>query len=342
MTHLRTTIILLALAVLLALSSNPSSAHAQTLTVLHTFTGGTDGLSPSGGLIRDKYGNLYGTTYNGGDGGCLSYGCGIIFKVKPSGEEKILYKFNSKTGELPASRLFRDAAGNLYGGTTRHFGTIFRLSESPKTLTTLHTFAAHGDGADPRGQLIQDAQGNLYGTSFGFEHGCGTVFKIDGTGNMTILRAFSVKEGCSPWGGLVLDAAGNLYGTTERGGDTSCNCGVVFKLSNTGQETVLYRFMGGSDGSSPLGPLVSDAEGNFYGITGNDGEGDGCCGTVFKIDPNGAETILYRFQGGADGGFPSNGGLIRDKQGNLYGATTRGRNGNPCQRGHFQSRSQRQ
>jgi uncharacterized repeat protein (TIGR03803 family) len=141
-------------------------------------------------------------------------------------------------------------------------------------------------------------------------------------------------DGGLPTGPLIRDAAGNLFGVTASGGDlSSCQngvhngCGVVFRLDRTGKETVLYAFKGIPDGASPKGRLLRDKSGNFYGVTVaggtigcNDNQG---CGTVFKVDANGKETVLYTFTGGSDGANP-NGDLVMDESGNLYGTTSSG------------------
>ncbi|HEY6292398.1 MAG TPA: choice-of-anchor tandem repeat GloVer-containing protein [Terriglobia bacterium] len=105
-------------------------------------------------------------------------------------------------------------------------------------------------------------------------------------------------------------------------------CGVVFKLDPAGALAVLHTFTGAPDGTFPLGSLLIDASGNLYGTTTDGGSGTSCsssfgCGTVFKLSPTGAETVLYSFTGGTDGAFPS-GGLVRDTAGNLYGTTAGG------------------
>jgi uncharacterized repeat protein (TIGR03803 family) len=120
----------------------------------------------------------------------------------------------------------------------------------------------------------------------------------------------------------VLDAQGNLYGTASAGGSFPCNCGVVFKVTPTGQETVLHAFLGGSDGAVPVGGLIFDKHGNLYGTTSAGGT-DCNCGTVFKLAPDGTETILHSFTGGNDGSKPE-AALLRDKQGDLYGASYEG------------------
>jgi uncharacterized repeat protein (TIGR03803 family) len=134
--------------------------------------------------------------------------------------------------------------------------------------------------------------------------------------SFTDLYNFTGSTGAFPQAGLVRDAARNLYGATRRGG--SSNSGVIFKVDTSGTETVLYVFTGGKDGKFPYGNLIRDAKGNLYGTTREGGAST--YGTVFKLDPNGVETVLYSFGGGADGCFPS-GGLVAGAKGNFYGVT---------------------
>ena len=174
------------------------------------------------------------------------------------------------------------------------------------------------------------------------------------TGPEQVLYAFQGSpDGNDPNGGLIFDSKGNLYGATQYGGSGSCSlgelslgCGTVFELSPSGSggwsETVLYAFQGGAgggaDGWYPGGPLIFDSKGNLYGATVYGGSTSGLCGTygcgtIFELSPNGnggwTETILYRFQGGADGSNP-NGGLIFDQAGNLFGTTATGGGGSHC------------
>ena len=212
-------------------------------------------------------------------------------------------------------------------------------------LDVLHRFclsANCADGADPLGVLIRDAAGNLYGTTqqggnfnslCSFGNGCGVVFKVDNTGQETVLHAFCSEANCAdgfyPEAGLIEDSAGNLYGTTAYGG--AHGGGTVFKMDNSGQEAVLHSFCstGGAkctDGSQPSAALIEDGAGNLYGTTTFGGAHG--TGTVFKLD-NSEETVLYDFcsLGGTkctDGWGAS--GLIRDGSGNLYGTTQFGGN----------------
>src|ERR1700719_615365 len=95
----------------------------------------------------------------------------------------------------------------------------------------------------------------------------------------------------------------------------------LVSAANAGSDTVLYSFQGGSDGAGPVGGVVSDAAGNLYGLTYAGGTGCiGGCGTVYRLAPDGTETVLYAFLGGADGAVPT-GNLILDQGGNLFGTT---------------------
>jgi len=134
----------------------------------------------------------------------------------------------------------------------------------------------------------------------------------------------SPTDGYESHAGLVKDSAGTLYGTTFYGGDTNLGEGTVFKLTPDGTKTTLYNFTGGTDGGLPA-QLTMDAAGNLYGTTLQGGLVGGCnshgCGVIYKVVPDGTETVLYTFQGENDGANPQ-GALIFDGKGNLYGTTT--------------------
>jgi uncharacterized repeat protein (TIGR03803 family) len=255
--------------------------------------------------------------------------------------ETILYNFCSLTGcadgSYPHAGLVMDASGNLYGATATggaYFqGTVFKLTPDG-TETVLHSFGSSStDGLQPYlGALVMDSEGNLYGTTtLGGVYFNGTVYKVTPGGEETILYSFcatggiSCTDGWFPAGGVILDKAGNLYGTTSRGGSTGA--GVVFKLSPSGTETVLYNFTGGSDGGGPEAGVVIDGEGNLYGTTFQGGFIHGCkgigCGVVFKLAPDGTETVLHSFGSANDGSEPW-AGVILAKNGDLYGTTYSG------------------
>jgi len=269
-------------------------ASDGTETVLHIFTGGgNDGFTPFDALIRDKAGNLYGTTANGGP-----RGFGTAFKLAPDGAETVLCGFAAKDGAYPVAGLIQDKAGNLYGTTLRGGtdgnGILFKIAPNG-TETILHAFRGgkHGDGGRPYGGLIHDKAGNLYSTTAGGSgigchdgYGCGTVFKLVPDGTELILYAFrghKHDDGARPEAGLIQDEAGNLFGTTARGG--TYGSGTVFKLTPHGKEKTLHAFSGGSDGAYPYANLIEDKAGNLYGTTSAGGSRrcEGGCGTVFRI-----------------------------------------------------------
>ncbi len=325
----------------LALAASP--AQAQNYSIVYSFQcGPNDGSYPAGELVADSDGNLYGTTAGGG-----TYGAGTIFELFANGQESVLYSFQGypTDGENPKGSLVRDAGGNLYGTTYqggaysdqyRHgYGTVFELLANGSE-TVLHNFGASStDGTYPWAGLARGVGGGLFGTTEnGGSHGGGTIFEVSAGGKYGVAHNFggSSHDGSDPVGGVIADAAGNLYGTTTLGGDDTCGCGIVFKLDNTGGETVLHNFEGIPDGAGPEANLLLDAAGNLYGTT--DGGGDsgcyyeggsgGSCGTVFKVTAAGEETVLYAFTGGADGGNPYLSGVVMDPNGNLYGATFQG------------------
>jgi uncharacterized repeat protein (TIGR03803 family) len=153
--------------------------------------------------------------------------------------------------------------------------------------------------------------------------GCGTIFKITPTGELTTLHIFELTDGAGPIGGLVLGTDGMFYGTTFRGGSDSG--GTVFRISRTGAFTTLHIFTI-SDGDTPYGPLIEASDGNFYGTTSAGGN-TGCsapygCGTVFKITPGGNLTTLHMFDF-SDGASPF-AALIEGSHGNFYGTAWSG------------------
>jgi len=212
----------------------------------------------------------------------------------------------------------------------------------------LYAFIGDGDGGNPVAGLVLDTAGNLYGTtSFGGNSSgsFGVVFNVNpSTRTETVVYNFQgFSDGARPAAALIMDASGNLYGTTPAGGGFSSStcgnqgavdCGTVFKLNpSTQAETVLYSFKGGSDGSSPVAPLVMDATGNLYGTTLTGGASTNCfggCGIVFKLNPStGVETVLYNFTGTPDGANPQ-ARVIFDTAGNLYGTTSAGGASKTC------------
>jgi uncharacterized repeat protein (TIGR03803 family) len=252
---------------------------------------------PSGGLLMDKLGNLYGTTIFGGTGTCQS-GCGTIYRLDTAGTLHVLYSFTGGAdGSQPFGPLAADANGNLYGVAQiggnlscsalpqAGCGTVFRLSRNGR-LTVLHTFEAGADGAIPQPDLLLDTVGgNLYGaTSRGGVSNNGIVFKLASTGKYKVLHQFNgANDGSAPNGGLVLNEAGTLFGTAQTGG--AGGDGTAFALIPTGQLRVLHTFQGDLDGAFPLGGLIGDDVGHLFGTAVSNGLIGQQNGDVFEIRP---------------------------------------------------------
>ncbi|MGD0190878.1 MAG: choice-of-anchor tandem repeat GloVer-containing protein [Rhizomicrobium sp.] len=319
-------------------------------SVLYSFQDENDGASPSGSLLLDNTGNLYGAARGGTGTNCDGYGCGTIFRLAPSGTLGVLYTFQGGSdGYFPTGRLIADSGGNLYGTTgaggdyngecaenESGCGTVFEV-EPNGTKITLYDFQGGSDGDGPTGGLAAGTSGNLYGTTYAGgvcstdAGGCGTVFKITPGGTESVIYAFQGgTDGEFPAGGVIIDAADNLYGTTAYGGSQST--GTVFKVAPNGTEMVLYSFKGGKDGANPEAGLVMDSNGNIYGTTYAGGNskcskaGFTGCGTVFELTANGKEKVLYRFPGknresrGANPAAP----LLLGSNGSLYGTAPAG------------------
>jgi uncharacterized repeat protein (TIGR03803 family) len=302
-------------------------AQAQTFSVVHSFTGGSDGSGPLSGFITDSAGNMYGTASTGG---ASNYG--VVFKVNASGVETVLHNFSGGTdGANPDGRLVRDKSGNLYGTTTsggvNGSGTVFEVSPAGKEKV-LHSLIGGTQGSDPEAGLAMDAAGNLYGTATtGGANGSGTVFELvkPKTGGKWLAKTLysfgNGTDGGLPVAGVAFDGAGNIYGTTSQGG--AYGYGTVFELSPSGsgwKETTLHQFQNLDDGGTPYAGLIFE-KGNFYGAVTQGGNGEG--GVVFELTPatGGGWTFseLYSQPGwGISGSFRN---LIMDAEGNLYGTT---------------------
>jgi uncharacterized repeat protein (TIGR03803 family) len=345
----------LLLIALLALSScggtqSKTPPKQPTFTVLYSFTGGTDGAIPNATVVRDASGNLYGTTQHGADLSCnvsLQPGCGTVFRLDNAGKVTALYTFPGGS-RVNGSGLVLDENGNLYGSADPGLGHgfVYELGTSG-TFTELYNFTGGSDGDLPGNLLLRDAVGNLYGTTqlgggsndplCPNSQGCGTVFGITFAGQYQVLYRFlDNADGAVPQG-VIRDGAGNLFGVTSQGGQ-GCQpingCGTIFKIDPLLNKTTLYAFIGGNDGSTPLGNLVLDSAGNLYGVANAGGDltcpynGGGGCGVVFKLDPNGVLSVLYAFHGANDGYAPIS--LTTDAAGNVYGMTQGAPNANPC------------
>jgi uncharacterized repeat protein (TIGR03803 family) len=337
---------------------SPTSGGGWSYRAIYSFHGGSDGDDPIGTLVFDTAGNLYGTTQAGGSNAC-SGGCGTVFELTPATgggwTESVLYRFDGTDGQQPYAGVTLDTAGNIYGTTfvggsgacPGGCGIAFQLTFSSGVWneTVLYAFNGGSDGANPETPLTFDALGNLYGTTVSGGTGscggapCGVVFELTpssgGGWTQSVLHSFKggKKDGGGPIGGLIFDLAGNLYGTTNNGGSRKCGadgCGTVFELTSSAgvwTETILHKFQGGTDGSTPYNvALVIDSAGALYGTTLLGGRSACNCGTVFKLTPGSSgkwsRKTLYAFDGTR--GSNPNAGLIFDGTGSLYGTANSG------------------
>jgi uncharacterized repeat protein (TIGR03803 family) len=308
-----------------------------TLKNIYSFTGNNnDAAFPFGGVTLGSDGNFYGASYEGG-----SVFAGAVFMVTTGGTEKTMYSFTGGSdGAAPYAPPVEGNDGNFYGTTTQEgtcgsCGTIYKITPQGK-FTLLHQFDnTHGSSAFA--PLVLGTDGNFYGTAaYGTSANAGVIYRMTPSGVFTMLYSFDNTHGETPIGGLTEGSDGNFYGTTMNGGSTGG--GVVFKVTRGGKLTVLHNMNGTSDGRSPIGGLVLASDGNFYGTNAfggivNSSCADGC-GTLFKITPKGAYSVLYKFD--STTGAMASVTPFQHTSGVLYGDTKVGGTGNvnPCTTGN--------
>ena len=357
---------LLCATALLLFVSMPAkqSALAQTLTVLHNFTGGQDGGTPFAGLTMDEAGNLYGAAADGGLTSCTShqgFGCGTLFRVnRRSGWSfSLLYTFQGDNdGAYPLGALTIGHDGSLYGttaigggggcglGILLGCGTVYNLKPAAVfcrnvlcswTETVLYRFPGGAGGFFPEDGVIFDSAGNLYGTTNqgSISDGGGVVFELTPSGSgwtETVLHEFTAipPDGSLPTSGLIFDSAGNLYGTTVAGG--SEQGGMVYQVVPNGSNSPfneLYSLQ--FPNIIAHGGVIADAAGNLYGTTLL---GSGA-GSVFELVADGdmwSYQLLYALPG-PPGAWGPTANLTMDAAGNLYGTTYNGGGSPNCNLG---------
>lgn len=329
------------------------SASSQTFSVIHNFTGGIDGSTPSAGLAIDGTSRLYGTAFSGGPGACLnqygSTGCGTIFELVHKGSGwafNPLYSFQGgEDGAAPQlGSLTISPDGSLYGATVsggggpcaiygyNGCGTVFHLQSQPRVCesalcpweeTVLYRFPSGNDGSFPDGSPIFDRNLNLYGVADGYPL-TGNIFELSpfsGSWIYSVAYAFSGSDGQIPVGEPIFDASGSLYGTTWIGG--AYGDGTAWRLTPSAQgwiNTVLHSFQNVTDGSLIYAGMIFNGSGDLFGVTTNGGTGG--AGTIFELtssEDNWVFNVLYSFTGNPNCG--SYGNLLMDAAGNLYGTT---------------------
>ena len=322
----KTLFYLILLTFLLTLTT---AMHAQTYSVIHTFTPLEVGSSYAGVAIRGNA--LYGTAgyFNG---------VGVVYQLTRSGPNWLFSKIAVLPNLYDTNNVVFGPDGHLYGtastGGAYGGGAVFKLTPQVGPcrdvacywmVNHLHDFGSGTDGSLVDGEtLIWDQQGNMYGTTvYGGTYGLGTVYELTPSGNgytENVIHSFSGSDGANPYGGLVLDNKGNLFGAAS--GYGSGGYGAIYELTYVPgvgwTEQILYNFQGADDGYSPYGGLVFDSAGNLYGATGSGGSGGG--GTVFELSPSGNTwtfKLLYSFYGS----FGTLRALTMDGAGNLYGTT---------------------
>ena len=273
----------------------PTAACYWQETVLYSFTGEPDGAGPQGDLIFDRAGNLYGTTFYGGQGS--NGGNGVVYRLTPSQgswNETVLYAFSGGSdGGDPQDGVVLDQAGNLYGvagrGGSHSLGAVYELSygNGGWTETVLHSFAGGADGQYPAGLTI-DAVGNVYGeTGEGGANSAGIVYQLQPAGggfNYDILFNYSLDTGGPfPVTSLTVDSAGNLYGCNVGGAQGAY--GTAFRLTpaqGSWNFNALYYF-NEYQGYELNGKPLLDAQGDIFGVASSAGEDYD--GTVWEITP---------------------------------------------------------
>jgi uncharacterized repeat protein (TIGR03803 family) len=325
MKHRGTVLSMIAVALLFTVA-----VSAQTYTTLYTYPIGAGAYSGIGFpqvMSQGRDGDLYSTIQNDG-----TKNVGTVYKMTTAGAPTTVYNFCSLTsctdGGYPFGGVTLGFDGNLYGTTqgygTHSAGTVFKVTPTG-TLTTLWNFANSTDDSAPTYTTVQGQDGNMYGVSETQYVGQnGAFFKVSAAGVFKVLKDFAYTNGASP--NLPIQGTdGNFYGTTQSGGDPTCHCGVVYKATPAGAITVLHEFKGyPTDGYWPHGMLVQGNDGNFYGTTYQGGAHNQ--GSVFKISPAGAFTLLYSFNygNGIYDAYHPLAGLTLGTDGNFYGVGSAG------------------
>jgi uncharacterized repeat protein (TIGR03803 family) len=306
--------------------SNPPTLFSLTTSgsykLLHNFNAGTDGSPPNAMLAIDGDGNVFGTTSAGGQ-----YGAGTLFEYSAAKAFTTPHVFGGSGDGInprqgPAMGPHHTVYGSTAMGAPNNNGIIFGMTHAG-SYGMLYNFQSGADGHCPFSGVAVASNGTIYGTTVGVGYGGnpnGSVWKYTAAAGLQTLYVF--QDGADdeyPDQAPTVDASGNVYGTTHvyQGSNVA---GVVWKISAAGKFSVLHTMNGSTDGFGLNSPLVADKKGNLFGTTGSGGAKND--GTVFRITPAGAFSVVHSFAGGTDGAQPT-GNLVRGSSG-IYGGTATG------------------
>lgn len=295
---------------------------SSTITTIASFKG-NNGTQPSGGVLLDSHGNLFGTTDLGG-----TNNDGTVFEIK-SGTSTIatVANFNDQNGRIPACPLISDSSGNLFGmtvaGGVGEFGTVFEIKAGTTAIVTLATL--NSAVSLPVGGLALDSSGNLFGAAQFTSGGFGGVYEVKkGSSVATLVANFTGvnQGGQTPDAGVTFDSSGNLFGTTAYGG--TAGDGILFEIKKGTSTAITITNFTGNNGSRPEGEVIFDSQGNLFGTTDAGNSSGGTFGDVYEL-PKGSSSlrIIANFTGANHGGA-SPGNLAFDANGNLLGCTSTG------------------
>lgn len=294
-------------------------------SLLHAFAGDLDGQYPNAKLAIDAKGGIYGTAPKGG-----ANNAGTVWEYSAHNGFTALHSFGNQGDGIfpnqgPTILDKSTIVGTASQGAINDNGNIFSIAAKHNTYTVLYEFLSGNDGHCPFAGVAVSDIGTIYGMTTGLGWGGnpnGSVWEFaTKTGLQTVYVFQNGSDGEWPDQAPVLDHSGNIFGTTHIQNGASF-AGAIWKISAAGDFTILHDLDGITEGFEPNSPLLLDlADGNLYGTTSSGGYSN--YGTIFKISPSGAFTVLHSFTGGSDGAVPT-GNLVQDAKGVIFGGTDYG------------------
>lgn len=299
-----------------------SLTTAGSVSLVYSFTGGSDGANPAAGPVQGSDGLLYGSASSGAVGG-------TVFRVSTGGAFQLLHGFSggATDGAYPLAALAPSTGGALYGVTSQggptESGAAFQVTTGGGYSVVGLLDGGSPDGAYPLGALVQSADGSLLAAVWsGGAADYGAIARMQPDGAEALLHSFgrTGKDAGKPASGLILASDGAYYGAAPFGG--AGGWGALYRMTAAGKVTLLHSFQP-ADGVQPNAGLVEASDGALYGTTENGGSNS--FGTVFRVTPGGGFSVVHSFTG-ADGSHPAC-GLTQASDGNLYGMTEGGGSG---------------